>query len=207
MAGKYTTYGLISKHFLAIHLSGGTSELLDVRDTEDGFNISILGDTQDLHAGQFVDRIGVAMGLPFPAGPYLEQLALQGKEGKVVIPSFVRGTTIGFSGAETHALRILNSGENYADIALGVYLCLSKTLEKWIKAGANIAGASDVLLVGGVSSSSILRNRLISRFNKGNEDIRLYFAEPSVSKDSAVGTALLGLKKYKRRIKNARTDY
>jgi len=206
MAGKYTAEGLTADRFLAIHLSGGTSELLEVQTTDDGFHISILGATQDLHAGQFVDRIGVALGLPFPAGPSLEKLALKGKEG-IDIPSFVRGTTIGFSGAETHAMRLINKGYEPADIALGVYLCLSKTLEKWISTAIELSGVSDVLLVGGVSSSAFLREQLTTVFNKQNKHVNLYFAEPSVSKDSAVGTALLGLKKHKRRVENVRSNH
>lgn len=199
MAGLYTAAGLTSDHFIAIHLSGGTSEMLDVRVEEEGFSISIIGNTQDLHAGQFVDRVGVALGMPFPAGPALEELARNGREGEIIIPSFVRDTIIGFSGSETCAMRMINSGKNPADIALGVYACLSKTLEKWIIKGIDKSGVKDVLLVGGVASSNILRCRLTSRLNKINRDIRLYFADPSVSKDSAVGTALLGLKKYKRK--------
>jgi len=198
MAGLHTAAGLKSEHFVAIHLSGGTSEMLNVRVEKEGFSISIIGNTQDLHAGQFVDRVGVALGMPFPAGPSLEKLAVNGREGEVVIPSFVRDTTIGFSGAETCAMRMIKSGKNPADIALGVYLCLSKTLEKWIINGTAISGATDILLVGGVASSNLLRQSLISRLKRRNANIRLYFAEPSVSKDSAVGTALLGLKKYKR---------
>ena len=54
--------------FVALHLSGGTTELLAC---ENG-RLTLLGGCADLHAGQVVDRIGVAMGLPFPAGPHLE---------------------------------------------------------------------------------------------------------------------------------------
>ena len=66
------------------------------------YHIEIIGDTQDLHAGQFVDRIGVSMGLRFPAGADLKCLATLGEDGAITLPNFVRGTTIGFSGAETH---------------------------------------------------------------------------------------------------------
>ena len=49
-------------------------------------SISLLGGTSDLHAGQFVDRIGVALGLPFPAGPALEKLAVA-SETVVTVPA------------------------------------------------------------------------------------------------------------------------
>ncbi len=55
------------ERFMAIHLSGGTTELLDVRRQPGGYDILKLGGTRDLNAGQMVDRIGVAMGFSFPA--------------------------------------------------------------------------------------------------------------------------------------------
>jgi len=199
-AGLYSAGGPCSQRFLAIHLSGGTSELLKVNDVGTGFEIEILGATQDLHAGQFVDRIGVAMGLQFPAGAHLEELARRGKDGYVTIPFSVKGLTISFSGPETHAQRLLDRGVDKADVAIAVYNCLVSTLERWILNAMDIPGTNvkDVLLVGGVASSAILRQKLVDRLRKRDESIRLYFADPLLSKDNAVGTALLGLKLYRR---------
>ena len=50
-----------------------------------GNELKLLGGTMDLHAGQLVDRIGVRMGLPFPAGPHLEKMALQG-QAQAILP-------------------------------------------------------------------------------------------------------------------------
>ena len=57
--------GLKGDRYLAVHLSGGTTEVLLMQ----GNHLSLLAGTRDLHAGQLIDRIGVKMGLPFPAGP------------------------------------------------------------------------------------------------------------------------------------------
>lgn len=199
-AGLFSAGGPYSKRFLALHLSGGTSELLKVTDVGTGFEIEILGATQDLHAGQFVDRVGVAMGLQFPAGAYLEELAEKGKDGSVTIPFYVKELTVSFSGPETHAQRLLARGAKREDVAIGVYNCLVSTLERWILNAMDIPGmdVKDVLLVGGVASSSILRRKLADRLEKRDASIRLYFADPMLSKDNAVGTALLGLKLYRR---------
>ncbi|NLI60615.1 MAG: O-sialoglycoprotein endopeptidase [Clostridiales bacterium] len=196
MAGLSSVEGLNDDRFLAIQLSGGTTEMLEVQRKGTGFDISIIGWTQDLHAGQFVDRVGVALGLPFPAGPALERLALEGQQGKIIIPSFARGMEVGFSGAETHALRLREKGENPEDIALAVFMCLVKTLEKWIRRATEKTKIKDILLVGGVASNSIVRRHLESRISKYDRSINLYYAQPSLSKDNAVGVALLGLEKY-----------
>ena len=62
-----------------------------------------------------MDRVGVALGLPFPAGRYLEKLAAEvdNKDefhGDIKIPSSVQGYNISFSGAETLAKNICNKG-------------------------------------------------------------------------------------------------
>lgn len=75
MAGLWSAGYEPTGPFLAMHLSGGTTDLLMVEPVANGFKIETLGSSSDLHAGQFVDRIGVKLGLPFPAGPALEELA------------------------------------------------------------------------------------------------------------------------------------
>ena len=65
--------GLKAERFLALHLSGGTTDVL----LKEGAALHPLGAAMDLHAGQLVDRVGVALGLPFPCGPHLERLARQ----------------------------------------------------------------------------------------------------------------------------------
>ena len=59
--------GIRDGDLLAVHLSGGTTELLSLKSDD----LQLLGGTLDLHAGQVVDRTGVSLGLPFPAGPHL----------------------------------------------------------------------------------------------------------------------------------------
>lgn len=89
--------GVTAGDLLAVHLSGGTTEVLSLVDDR----LTLLGGTLDLHAGQVVDRTGVALGLPFPAGPHLEELAVRGTakallpvamaDGRAVLPLVRRG--------------------------------------------------------------------------------------------------------------------
>ena len=67
--------GLTASPYLALHLSGGTTEVL-LMDREE--QLTLLAGTRDLHAGQLIDRVGVALGLSFPAGPQLDALAMSG---------------------------------------------------------------------------------------------------------------------------------
>lgn len=173
--------------FLALHISGGTTDVLEVR-TQDGRigSIAPLGCSNDLHAGQMVDRLGVAMGLAFPSGKHLETLAKQASRRDVRFPSSVRGLNCSLSGAESQAQRLLKVGEDQEEVAYGVYDCLARTLAKLIKNTASEADCTSVLLSGGVASSLLLRELLQARVEK---NIRLSFGQSALSSDNAVGTA------------------
>jgi len=180
----------VGERFLAVHISGGTTELLRVTRRPGGFDEELLGGTQDLHAGQFVDRVGVALGLPFPAGPHMERLAAAGRPGQVSLPSSVKERSISFSGPESAAQRLVGQVEG-ADLALAVFGCIAKTLEKWLRSAVEETGLREILIVGGVASNRILRNRLVERLEHAAVGARLSFAQPQFSSDNAVGTALL----------------
>lgn len=75
-AGLWSAVGPNVERFLLLHASGGTTDVLLAERQQDGrYRITEVGGSLDLHAGQFVDRIGVALGLQFPTGPALEALA------------------------------------------------------------------------------------------------------------------------------------
>ena len=75
-AGLWSAGGPDVERFLLLHASGGTTDVLLAERQQDGrYRITEVGGSLDLHSGQFVDRIGVALGLQFPTGPALEALA------------------------------------------------------------------------------------------------------------------------------------
>lgn len=183
------------EQFLAVHLSGGTTELIRVTRRRGGFDEERLGATADLHGGQFVDRVGVALGLPFPAGAHMEKLAAGGRRGAITLPSSVQGRSISFSGPESAAQRLVGNAEP-ADLALAVLHCVAKTLERWLRAATEETNLREVLIVGGVSANQILRARLREKLEHPAVGIRLAFAQPQYSTDNAVGTALLARANY-----------
>lgn len=173
---------------LSLHVSGGTTEVLTYRDN----TLTLLGGTGDLHAGQLIDRVGVAMGLPFPAGPHLEALAARGKAASRLSAS-VQGLTCHFSGAETRALGWLADGAYTREtIAAEVFSCVARTLTRLALTGCAQTGLEDALLGGGVMASSLIRQELLTRAAKRNRRLRLYFARPELSGDNAVGVGLIG---------------
>jgi N6-L-threonylcarbamoyladenine synthase len=180
----------LGDRFLAVHLSGGTTELILSARRPGGFAEELLGGTTDLHAGQFVDRVGVALGLPFPAGPHVEALARSGTPNVVKLPSHVEGRKVSFSGPETAGQRLVGQVAP-ADLAIAVIYCVAKTLEKWLRLAVEETGIKEILIVGGVASNGILRERLRSKLEHPAVGARLSFAEARYSSDNAVGTAVI----------------
>ncbi|MBO5104588.1 MAG: hypothetical protein J6B74_05945 [Ruminococcus sp.] len=187
MAAIYSCkkYDILDEPFLVYHLSGGTTELLLVKKTENGFNCEIVGGTRDLPAGQFIDRIGVKLGFDFPCGKYIDYSAVNygGKQERV--KTCVNDSYINFSGEETRYRRLFENGEDKEKITYSVMKCISVSVRKSVEFAKEKYGIRNVLMVGGVSSSKFLRNEFSDMPN-------VYFAETELSTDNAVGVCEIG---------------
>lgn len=185
--------GIREGDLLAVHLSGGTTEMLSLV----GDELTLLGGTLDLHAGQVVDRTGVALGLPFPAGPHLEKLAVRGhSEARLPMTTRNGGMSCHLSGAETQVQRwIRQETLPREDIAREVYDLLARTVARMVCAGAEKTGIDQALLAGGVASSALFREMVRERIHKRDKTLRVCFGRPEYSGDNAVGVALIGARK------------
>ena len=182
---------LFDRPFYAYHVSGGTTELLAVEPDGNGFSSTIVGGTRDLNAGQAIDRIGVALGVPFPAGPGLEKLALS-YTGK--IPKKKPAVSDGYvklSGLENLALGLYRETNDKERVAAFVFSYLSEAIVTMTEQVFERSGARELLCAGGVMSSTILKDAIKKRFSAS-------FAEPALSSDNAVGIAALAARAYRR---------
>lgn len=187
MAAAYSSgqsEALLSAPFCAFHVSGGTTELVYVEPRNAGFDVTLLGGTLDLNAGQAIDRVGVAMGLKFPCGPALEQLALA-NTAKVPKPRIcVKGLECNLSGLENLATGLYKK-ENNAELCAAYVLCfIGETLRAMTRNVREQYKDVPVLYAGGVMSNGIIKNMLRGEGN-------VYFSEPAFSADNAAGVALL----------------
>ncbi len=175
---------LINEKFIAFHLSGGTTEALLVTPDENRIiKCEKVAGSADLKAGQAVDRVGVMLGLPFPAGKYLEELALKSTAVFKIKPT-MKGAECCLSGIENKCQKMLEKGESKEDIAL---FCL-KSIE------AALCGMTDALIeqygnlpliyAGGVMSNKIIRKTMEEKYGG-------IFALPEFSSDNAAGIAVL----------------
>ncbi|MEG6585637.1 O-sialoglycoprotein endopeptidase [Dendrosporobacter sp. 1207_IL3150] len=188
LAGIWSSGGPHTDRFLAVHVSGGTTEIVLVTKA-DRFDIKLIGGTQDLNAGQFIDRVGVALKLPFPAGPHLESIASEYHQNACPIPVSVKGMLASFSGPASHAQRMIDKGIDSQALAAGVEICIAKTLAKIIIAAILETGVTDVLMVGGVMSNNFIRTSISQTIIHYDAKVRLYFPDKKFSPDNAVGAA------------------
>ena len=188
-AGVWSAGGPWAQRFLLLHASGGTTDLLLAERQEDGrCLITQVGGSMDLHAGQFVDRVGVALGLQFPAGAALERLAADA-EARAELPVSVRQLNVSLSGPCTAALRALERGTDGAALALGVEYALGETFARLLRNGAAVYDVQDALLVGGVGSNQYIRQHVENKLAK--RGVRLWVPEGRFSCDNAAGCAAL----------------
>ncbi len=167
---------LMQERFLAWHLSGGTTELLLV---EPGLRPQKIGGTEDLSAGQLIDRTGVLLGLDFPAGKALDQLAQTG-EAKPY-PVKVHDMHFSLSGMQNKAAVMAEkSKENTARFVLE---CLIYAISKATEQARQKYGPLPAVFTGGVSSNSLLRRAM--------EPEGGIFGSPACSTDNAMGIAVL----------------
>lgn len=167
--------------FLFCHFSGGTSEICAVRQVEGALSIEIVAQGNDLHAGQFVDCVGVAMGLPFPAGPALEQLAKNAGGDFPRLKIWVKGGEFSFSGPESAVQRRLVDGLELPAAARAVEDAIARTLSMALREARQRTGLHRVLLAGGVMANGYIREQVA--------DAQMWFTAPAYTSDNAVGVA------------------
>lgn len=173
---------LLKERFLAFHLSGGTTECLLVDSLPEG-KLTLLSATNDLNAGQVVDRVGGMLGLAFPAGPALDVLAASSEKHYRPHPAFTDGQPC-LSGIENQCRAMVNRKEAPCDVARFCIDSIGAALAKMAQNAKEETGVSTMLFAGGVMSNTILRAAMEKRFGG-------IFAPPYFSSDNAAGVAVL----------------
>ena len=178
------SWELLSKPFLAFHVSGGTTDAILVEpDETEIFRCRLAATSRDLHAGQLIDRVGGMLGLDFPAGPALERLAAT--SDKVYRPRpAMQGCDCHLSGVENQCRDRLARGESPADVARFCLDSIRAALSAMTEALWREYGEMPTVYAGGVTSNGLLREHF-SREYGGR------FAAPEYASDNAAGIACL----------------
>lgn len=188
------------------HLSGGTTEALLCRRDENGYCMEKAGGTLDISLGQLLDRFGVASGLPFPAGRYLDDMAYEYlmRSGfdtdRTELPGVMpvmkkKDPYFNLSGAETRLMRSVSSDKKVTEaLAAELFLWTADLLHREAAMLSSAHDSCRVVMAGGVSSSRTIRRLLADRSGP-----QITFGDPVLSGDNAVGIARLAKRIYETR--------
>ncbi|MEF2154940.1 tRNA (adenosine(37)-N6)-threonylcarbamoyltransferase complex transferase subunit TsaD [Luteimonas sp. FXH3W] len=180
--------------FVALLVSGGHTQLIHVRGIGD---YELLGDTLDDAAGEAFDKTAKLMGLPYPGGPLLAQLALEGTAGrfKFTRPMTDRpGLQFSFSGLKTQVLMAWQQSDQTAqtqrDIARGFEEAVVDTLAMKCERALDAADCDTLVVAGGVGANRNLRARLQQLMSE--RDGQVHFPRPAFCTDNGAMIAYAG---------------
>lgn len=183
------------KEVLSCHFSGGTTEILRVSE-----EITIYGGSEDIAFGQVIDRAGVAMGMAFPSGEYLDKYACMAeKSSKFLTKIKVKDCKLNLSGIDTQIKNFIKKHEEMmreeslrerSEFVREIFEKLAEAIGQMVIQASEKTGITKVIMAGGVSSSKYIKKRLDEILK--NYYISVAFDKKGLSSDNAVGIALLG---------------
>ena len=163
IAANYLAFPDLEPPFLALAISGGNTLIVDVRDYTD---MMILGATRDDAAGECFDKAARVLGLPYPGGKPLDELAQKSKGGVYKLPhAQVDGAPLdmSFSGLKTAVVNLAHHAEQVGEeldeaaLARDCAQAVSDTLVPRVVEAARQTGHKHIVAAGGVAANSVIR--------------------------------------------------
>ena len=193
--------------FTALLISGGHTLLLDV---EAWGKYRLLGATRDDAAGEAFDKVAKLLGLPYPGGRYVEQLARDGNPSRFRFarPMVRRNSqprdddyyAFSFSGLKTAVLNAVAASTNIegdkSDIARGFQDSLIDTLVEKTQRAAGAFGRGRVVLGGGVACNRTLAAAMRAKLDP--EGITVFTPTPRLATDNAAMIARAGIFRFEK---------
>lgn len=189
--------------FVGLVVSGGHTSLFYVEDFD---KIRLLGSTSDDACGEAFDKVAAILGIGYPGGPAIEQLAKKGTAGKIkfTCSNTANPLDFSFSGIKTAVLyrvrdkaSVKNANKDKpADIAAAFQETVVDVLIKKSLLACKTKHVNDLVIGGGVAANSRLREKFRAQCLKNR--INAYFPPKELCMDNAAMTAGLGYTLYKK---------
>jgi N6-L-threonylcarbamoyladenine synthase len=183
--------------FLALLVSGGHSLLVEVGGVG---HYTVLGDSIDDAVGEAFDKTAKLLGLPYPGGPALAELALKGDPARFTFPRPMTdrpGLDFSFSGLKTFALNTwresAQTDRDRADIARAFEDAVVDTLAIKCRRAVRQTGIHTLVVAGGVGANRSLRERLAELME--GEGGRVYYPRPEFCTDNGAMIAYAGFQR------------
>lgn len=194
IASNYVTYKELEPPFLAIMMSGGNTQIVQVKSYTE---CEVLGKTRDDAIGEAFDKVARVIGLGYPGGPKVDKLAQEG-ETNIPLPKthFDEDTLdFSFSGIKTAVINVHHKTPdiNKADLCASFQKIVTETLMENVEKAIQKTGIKTIALAGGVSCNSYIRREFLALEEKG---IKVYMPELKLCTDNAAMIASAGYYNY-----------
>jgi N6-L-threonylcarbamoyladenine synthase len=183
--------------FLALLVSGGHSMLVEVSGVG---RYQLLGDSIDDAVGEAFDKTAKLLGLSYPGGPALAELALKGDPARFTFPRPMTdrpGLDFSFSGLKTFALNTwresAQTDKDRADIARAFEDAVVDTMVIKCRRAVAQTGIHSLVVAGGVGANRTLRERLAVLMDR--EGGRVYYPRPEFCTDNGAMIAYAGFQR------------
>jgi N6-L-threonylcarbamoyladenine synthase len=187
--------------FLGLVVSGGHTTLYEVP----AFGTyRRLGTTRDDAAGEAYDKVARILGLPYPGGLPIDRLAQQGDPKAIAFPRALKSHEVldwSFSGLKTAVLNWVQQhgvpqGQALNDLCASFQEAVADALTKKLVLGAKKAGATQLVLCGGVAANS--RLRALAQERAADAGLSLYLPPVRLCTDNGAMIAVAGAEAFKR---------
>ncbi len=187
--------------FVNLTVSGGHTQLVLVRSA---FGYELLGETRDDAAGEAFDKVAKMLGIGYPGGPLIDNLAKQGNPDAISFPRpFLDDDpfAFSFSGIKTsvlyylrknglHPAALLEQRDLLADLCASFQAAVVDVLVFKVMKAAEHAGVRDIAVAGGVAANSALRSRL--REETVKRGMKLFIPRLEYCTDNGAMVAMAG---------------
>ncbi|MFO8034443.1 MAG: tRNA (adenosine(37)-N6)-threonylcarbamoyltransferase complex transferase subunit TsaD, partial [Candidatus Bipolaricaulota bacterium] len=185
------SYPEVEPPLLGMIVSGGHSSLVEVRDWDE---YRIVGSTRDDAAGEALDKFGRLVGLGYPAGPKIDELAAQGDPQAISMPRplLETGLDMSFAGLKTAAAYWLKKHSHFRleDMCASYLEAVVDVLAEKVLRAARLLNIRHIAVVGGVAANRRLRETVPRR--AGERGLDVYFPPVRLCTDNAAMVAACG---------------
>ena len=193
IAGNYITHKDLEPPFLCLIISGGHTHLVRVKSYTD---FEVLGKTRDDAVGEAFDKVARVVGLGYPGGPKVDNLAKEGEANIKLSQTHMEGLDFSFSGIKTAVINLNHKDPNInkADLCASFQKAVTDMLITNVDKAIDLYHENKIVIAGGVSRNSYIR----ASFDKYamDKNIKVYYPEPILCTDNAAMIAAAGYNNY-----------